>query len=253
MRTTHDFGWGPVPAHRRRDLLRSLVYGTLSNVSQPSPMQSIEVPDGSLLLDTDGKITAALLASLKGQLIGGRPIWGFIRYVSLYKVDTIRDVSPDEANLIIDNGYGFGLVQHCLAAPPGRGGWTASPQLGAAKGATAKAHADRVGYPTDSMLTYDNEDVESGDIAGEIGQWVSAIGPRPPLLYTGYSPGLTSRQLWALPEIHCYGGAAGSWDVDECGVAMRQGQTITLHGVEFDPNIAQADHRGRRVVFAKAA
>jgi hypothetical protein len=216
-------------------------------------MKSIVVPDGSVLLDTDGKITAAHIAAIKAYRYKGTPVAGIIRYVSLYQVSTGFDIDPAEAQLLLDNFEILGLVQHCLQAATGSTGWTASVALGGVKGAIAKKHADLVGYPTDSMVAYDDEDVADGDIAGEIGAWVANLG-RPPLLYTGFQPGLTPQQLWELPSVHCYWGAAGDWTVAECGVAMRQQYpSVNIGGVLFDVNVASADQKGRRVVFATSA
>ena len=215
-------------------------------------MKSIIVPDGSLLLDTTEKITAAMIPTIKAYRYNGKAVDGIIRYVSLYNVNTNYDISIDEAQLIVDNFEIFGLVQHCLAAPKGKATWTASAQLGSLKGLTAKRHADLVLYPDDSMLTYDNEDV-SGPAADEINAWVANVG-RPPLLYTGFCPGMTEQELYeALPDVHCYWGAAGAWNVAVRGVAMRQHQTVVIGGVGYDPNIAEADKLGGRIVFATAA
>lgn len=215
-------------------------------------MKSIEVPDGSLILDTDSKLTPAVIKAVAAYRDPqGRSVFGVERYVSIYQVNTLRDIDPNEAACILDMLPALGLVQHCLAAPPGKKVWTAVADLGTVKGQIAKKHADLVEYPSDSMLSYDNEDCD-GDVAGEIGNWVSEIG-RPPLLYTGFAPGLTSEELWELPTVHCYWGAAGTWGPTHCGVAMRQHYPgIVIGGVEFDWNIAQADALGRRVVLATA-
>lgn len=215
-------------------------------------MKSIVVADGSVLLDTTAKITPAHVQAIKAYRYNGKPVDGIIRYVSIYQVNTVYDIDPGEAQLIVDNFQYFGLVQHCLSASHGNATWTASAQLGSLKGLTAKRHADLVLYPDDSMLTYDNEDV-SGDASGEINAWVPNI-QRPALVYTGFCPGMTEQQLYNdLPDVHCYWGAAGAWNVAVRGVAMRQHQTITIGGVEYDPNVANADNKGGRVVFATAA
>lgn len=215
-------------------------------------MKSVVIPDGTLILDTDEHITPAMIAKIKAYTWNGKSVAGLIRYVSLYNVNTNGDISPDEASLIVDNFEYFGLVQHCLEAPKGSSTWTASSQMGALKGLTAKKHADLVGYPSDSMLAYDNEDC-SGDVAGEINAWVANSG-RPPLLYTGYAPGLTEQQLYEeLPNVHCYWGAWGIWNVAVRGIAMRQQRQVEIGGIYFDPNVANADHLGGRVVLATAA
>jgi hypothetical protein len=215
-------------------------------------MKSVVVADGSVLLDTTERITAAMLPAIKAYRFNGQPVAGILRYVSLYQVNENYDISPDESQLIVDNFQYFGLVQHCLRAQTGKSTWTASPQLGALKGLTAKGHADLVLYPDDSMLAYDDEDV-SGDIIGEINAWAANVG-RPSLVYTGYAPGMTEQELYdALPDVHAYWGAAGAWDVAVRGVCMRQHQTVVIGGVGFDPNIASADKLGGRAVLATAA
>lgn len=217
-------------------------------------MASITVPDDALILDTDMKLTTSVLQEVAAYRDPvGRSVFGIMRYVSLYKIDTAQDIDPYEANDIVSFVPGLGLVQHCLAPPSGAKVWTASAAQGLLKGRTAKAHADLVGYPGGSMLSYDNEDCD-GDVAGEIGAWVNEIATRPPLLYTGFSPGLTPDGLWRLPTIHCYWGAAGYWGPTHCGVAMRQHYPpIKIGGVEFDWNVAKADKMGRRILLATAA
>lgn len=214
-------------------------------------MKSFIVPDGTLLLDTNSKIFPHVIPSLLAfRDSAGRKIGGIIRYVSLYQVNTRGDIDPIEAQLIIDNFECLGLVQHCLAPPPGKKVWTAVASLGVLKGQTAKKHADLVGYPSDSMLSYDNEDCE-GDVAGEIDAWIAQIA-RPSLLYTGFCPGLTEQQLYER-NADAYWGAAGAWDVATSGVAMRQHYPeITIGGVSFDWNLATADKLGRRIVLATA-
>jgi hypothetical protein len=216
-------------------------------------MKSIVVPDGSLVLDTNAKLTAAVLAAVAAYRdADGRSVFGIERYVSLYTINTREDIDPVEADMILDHVPALGLVQHCLAAPPGKTVWTASVAQGLKKGQTAKQHADLVLYPDDSQLSYDNEDCD-GDVSGEINTWVDQIA-RPPLLYTGFAPGLTEQELYDLPDVHCYWGAAGAWNVAVCGVAMRQHYpAIVIGDIEFDVNIATADKLGRRVVLATAA
>jgi hypothetical protein len=215
-------------------------------------MRPIEVPDGSLVLDTNQKLTATVLADVAAYRDKeGRSVFGIERYVSLYTINTHGDIDPVEAGLILSHVPALGLVQHCLEPPKGKTVWTASVADGVKKGQTAKSHADLVAYPSDSQLSYDNEDCD-GDVSGEINAWVNQIA-RPPLLYTGFAPGLTEQELYDLPDVHCYWGAFGAWNVAVCGVAMRQGYpAITIGGVEFDVNIATADKLGRRVVLATA-
>jgi hypothetical protein len=217
-------------------------------------MKSVVVPDGSILLDTSQKLTASVIAAVKKMgTWNGMPIVGFIRYVSLYTINTNYDISTPESDLVLGSGYYLGLVQHCLEAPKGHTGWTASVQQGQLKGQTANNHANLIVYPSDSMLGYDDEDVESGDIAGEITTWVEQISPRPPLAYVGFAAGLNSAQLWALPSVHGYWKDAGPREVDNCGFMLEQQAQISIGGMPFDPNIARADKLGRRVVFAQAA
>ena len=216
-------------------------------------MKPIEVPDNSLVLDTDVPLSDAVLEEVAAYRDSeGRSVFAIIRYVSLYKINPVWDISLAEAGRILAHVPALGLVQHCLAAQPPAKGWTAAPKNGALKGAIAKQHADLVGYPSDSHLSYDDEDVSSGDIAGEISQWCAAIA-RPPCLYVGFAPGLSPDELWELPEIHIYWGAAGNWGPSTCGVAMRQHYPeIHIGHVPFDWNLATADKRGRRLVLATA-
>jgi hypothetical protein len=215
-------------------------------------MRSLVVPDGALLLDCDTKLSAAVLSEVAAyRSPQGRPVFGIERYVSIETIDLGRDIDPLEAQRILGAVPALGLIQHCLSAPAGQPTWTGSPARGAAAGAVAAQHADLVDYAADAMLGYDNEDC-SGDAAGDIDAWCRAQS-RPPLLYTGYAPGLTPQQLWERPMVHCYWGAPGAWSVAQCGVAMRQHYPgIVIGGVTFDWSLASADLLGRRVVLATA-
>lgn len=222
-------------------------------------MKSASIPDGTILLDTDGKITPAVLKAIlayRYELASGVlvPVGGIIRYASLFTINTTQDASPAEANMILGELPYFGMVQHCLAAPEGRTGWMASAAEGTKKGATAHAHADLVEYPTDSHLAYDDEDVEDGDISAEIEAWSEAIDPRPACNYVGYASGLTAEGQWLLSTVHVYWGAPGPWDVATCGFALRQQlKPVTIGGMQFDVNIASADKLGRRIILATAS
>lgn len=217
-------------------------------------MQPIVVPDGALVLDTDTKLTVADLEEVAMYVDPeGRRVFGIERYVSLGDPNFEADIDPVEAGNILTYVKALGLVQHCLAAPPGSRGWTASSALGAAQGAAAARHADLVGYVQAAMLAPDNEDIASGDAVGWANAWAIA-STWTTLLYTGFSPGMTPQQLYDLPDYHCYWGAAGAWDVAVCGVAMRQqAPSIKIGRVTYDVNIAQADRLGRRIVLATKA
>jgi hypothetical protein len=215
-------------------------------------VKSVVVPDGALVLDTSSKLTAATIAEVV-KYVGpnGQKPFGIFRYVSLYQVDFTHDIDPLEAARITGAGLALGLVQHCLAAPPGEKGWTATAQLGSIQGTCAGKHANLVGYPRDSMLAPDDEDIEAGDAVGWANAWEESANWDADLLYTGFAPGMTPEELYELPQFHCYWGAAGAWDVAVCGVAMRQHYpSVEIGGVAFDWNIASADKLGRRVVMA---
>jgi hypothetical protein len=217
-------------------------------------VKSIVVPDDSLILDCNTKLTAATLAEVV-KYVGpnGKKPFGIFRYTSLYKIDFTHDIDPLEAQRITGNGLALGLVQHVLAAPPGEKGWTATAQLGSVQGTTAAKHAGLVGYPEDSMLGLDDEDIEAGDAVGWANAWVEAAEPWPTLLYTGFSAGMTPEELYELPGIHAYWGAAGEWNVATRGVCCRQHYpSVEIGGVAFDWNIASADKLGGRLVLACA-
>ena len=60
-------------------------------------------------------------------------------------------------------------------------------------------------------------------------------------MYVGFASGLTEEQLWEIPGVHCYWGAAGAWNVARCGVAMRQQYPeVMIVGMQFDVNVANA-------------
>lgn len=214
-------------------------------------MRPIIVPDGSLILDTDQKLTIAQIKAIAKTTYQGRKPFGIFRYLSLYQINTKADLDPEEASAITGEGLALGAVQHALDP-----GWTASAQLGQTLGTVALRHAQLVGLPETMHISQDDEG------AGNSGTpvrdcyiaWnaVLAGGIFAPLQYVGYKPGLTPEELYDIPNVHGYWGAPGAV-VATRGFFLRQGLTITLPGLgQFDPNDAHADALGGRLIMAAA-
>jgi hypothetical protein len=216
------------------------------------PRSVVEVPDGSLVVDTSARLSAAQAAALAAASWQGRPVVGVIRYVGLSSIPWPGDVSAAELDAILDAGLLLGLVQHCRRPDPGSATWhTTGAPMGSQDGAAAVSCARRAGYLAGCHLACDLEDCGSSAalVTEHVEAWadeVSAAGYLP-LLYVGFCAGLDADQLYALPGFAAYWCDAGPRAVSVRGFCLRQHATVSLAGLGVDPDVASADALGGRL------
>jgi hypothetical protein len=207
-----------------------------------------EAPD-CFAVDTDSRITAALARAVAATelTVGGvvgKPR-GIGRYVSLHEPESVSDLTPEEMQVVWDEGLALWVFQHVLYP-----GWTASAQLGADLGGKARENARAIGYAPGCHVFVDVEGTSSvGEPVAEfVNAWAAEMAEGfPPGFYRGFQSGLSADQAYEMiPNVHVYAKAWGPWDV-ECGCALEQQRQMAIGGAYFDPQIVKADKRGRRI------
>jgi len=203
-----------------------------------------EAPDG-LSIDTSSPITPELAQKIASTSLLGQRITGCAQYVGLEE-NGAWDINRDRLVGILGAGLGLWLVQHALAP-----GWHATGQLGAQLGNAARRNALLVGYASGAHLALDLEGCASvgQPVIDYVSAWCEAVRDDfEPLLYVGYSTGLTAQQLYeAFPAIHCYWSDAGPRQVSTRGFAMKQHSEMHCCGIQVDPDTMGQDLLGGRL------
>jgi glycoside hydrolase-like protein len=205
--------------------------------------------------DCSAKLSPDMAQNLaRAHLKNGNKI-GFVwRYVSLntqpdgsgrYPVD----IDPEERDGILNAGLTLLLVQH-VNYP----GWYASALNGAAHGKAAANHAAWIEYPKGAHIAVDLEGVSSQDTPKQVAEYINAwcravlAAGYKPVVYVGYSCGLTPEQLWELPLVDRYWSDFGTREVANRGFCMVQKPEEQLAGIKIDPDQAMADKLGGTLV-----
>lgn len=207
-------------------------------------------------IDLSAKLSPTSIRNLAASMLPApisQPISFVWRYVPLPGNDPRGDIDAEELAAWLDAKNALGnriallLVQHCRA-----GLWTPSAQQGQLDGQHAAEWAQKVGYLADCHIAMDDESVQAPqgvpvDVAmrAHAIAWCSAIRTGGvPVIYEGFSPGLTPDEEYALPNVDRYWGAFGPWNVSTRGVCCKQGIGIRLAGVDVDPDHAFPDKLG---------
>jgi hypothetical protein len=175
---------------------------------------------------------------------------GCIRYFPLNSSDVPGCLTALELQVLISAGLAVAGVQH-VDSPP----WSPTAALGSAHGQYAVAHAKTIGYPAGGPIYCDLEEVAAGTTAQQVidycTNWYNEITNAGFFagLYCGWNIVLTAKQLYDLP----YKSYWKSYNYDN-GVATRGFQLIqktqqTIHGILYDPDIAQTDELGDLPIF----
>ena len=187
-----------------------------------------------------GILTDEQLVKMKATKLpnGQLPVflWG---YVPLPGNTSRWDMTGPRMRAACDIGWIVLLVQHCRS-----GAWLASAEEGTADGQHAAEYAAAQGYPTDCHLTVDDESIRNPgpDAIAHMTAWAKQWPT--PMVYEGFSPGLSPQQEYELPNVQAYWGAYGPWNVATRGVRCRQGLQIVHAGVGVDPDFASPDAMG---------
>jgi hypothetical protein len=202
--------------------------------------------DRTLGFDCNQVLTPAQVAAFLAD--GYKFVFRYIPRVAR----AIYDLTPDEAQMILDAGMGLGIVQHVAGE-----GWDALADKGRLYGSTAAAQATELGFPKGMCVWCDLEGVDATDSDEQViaycDEWhrmVNGAGYNAGL-YVGWRTLLSGAQIHDLPFRHYW--SAFNLNIDEVptvrGVQIKQGREKVAHGVKFDPDVASADLIGERAWF----
>lgn len=141
-----------------------------------------------------------------------------IRYVPRLELSTNPigsngDITPEEANHILDSGLALFLVQH-VSNP----GWVATGPKGMRYGKNAAVYAANCGFPPGMNIFLDLEEVSSASPANDIkdfcNEWFDALIDfgYVPGVYVGSKNGLNAQQLFSGTKFEHYWHAASEAD-----------------------------------------
>ena len=198
--------------------------------------------------DTDVKLTPAACQRLAASVYGGKSFTFAIRYVH-HGPAPREDLDSDELHVLLGSGFTVLAVQH-PRAPENN---VLSAELGTSDGEWAVRNATAAGYVTPAggspiCLVVDIEGVKNpgAAVSAYLVEWcrvVGAAGYRP-AVYHGFDPGLSPEELYAIPNVDRYWAAYGPWTVAKRGDCCKQHTTVTIAGVELDPDYAFPDAEG---------
>jgi hypothetical protein len=164
-------------------------------------------------------------------------------------VEPSYDLTPEEAENILDSGLALMAVQHVRA-----GYWTANTELGTSDGTMAGKNAQYVGFPSGVNIWCDLEAVDpktsSADVISYCNTWANAVSSFGyiPGLYVGYECDLTSQQLAALNFKSFWKSQSNVPNVGGIGFQMIQLYPETsINGIKVDFDVTQSDFKGNTV------
>jgi hypothetical protein len=212
--------------------------------------QLYDTPDNARGIDCNTPIDARIAATLITQ--GYKFAHRYVRRAAA----NARDLSADEANIILAAGLGISVVQHVTSATS----WVPSPSDGTRYGETAAAEVERLGFPSGSMIACDLEGVTPGTthqiVMDYARAWYAAVQAAGflPELYVGWHCGLTPAELYDLPFTRYWGAYNLNTDEEPAvrGLCMKQRAATPadgIMGIPFDVDIARADRKGDRAVM----
>jgi hypothetical protein len=170
-----------------------------------------------------------------------------IRYAPRHLDTFPYNLTNPEMNRILNAGLALMVVQHVAAD-----NWEPTDELGKQYGEYCAEYCTKtVVLPKGVSVWLDLEMVKPGtpiaDTISYCTEWYNAVNAAGylPGLYCGYQPGLSAEELYKNLPFTAYWKA---YNYDD-GVATRgfqviQGIAKMLNGIQFDPNIIQADNLG---------
>lgn len=214
-------------------------------------MRVVPIPFGAKILDTDTKLTPAMIKALLALVDAqGRPlgIAGFGRYVSIGSPSKM-DLDPDEVKAITDAGAGVYGIQHVRY-----GGWLPSAQMGVQDGHAAASNMAYASLLSGCTCACDLEGVAPGSDPSLTSDWANgwwtSAQAFTPELYVGDQNNLNAAQLFAL-RFHLYWGSGSivptpahrgfwKWQVPP----LDQTLATPLGPFKYDLNIVGRDRLG---------
>jgi hypothetical protein len=181
---------------------------------------------------------------------------GVARYVPFAGLSRLGCISAEEIETIAAAGLQCVLVSHVRGTPAGNFHWHPSAFSGSADAGAAVDCAADAGYPQGAHIFLDLEGISDGaaQTAAYAQDWqhaVIAAGYKAGLYY-GFDCPLDANAKYLLPG-DCYWSAPGQGTVATRGVAIRQGQEVTIAGVSFDADVVASDLLGGLPLVAAAS
>lgn len=201
------------------------------------------VPSGSWGIDLSTKLEPDAIRKVVAEPLYGHQIRFVWRYCPLPGNNPAWDLDAEEMGHWLDAGPIVLLVQHCRA-----GSWQAFGTRGMKDGQCASAYAQSIGYPAGACIALDLESVSNtgDDVAAHCNEWSAAVRSigYVPVVYVGFSCGLTSDELFHKLTAELYWSDAGHRTVSVRGVCCSQYPQTQLAGVNVDPDHAFVDALG---------
>ena len=176
-----------------------------------------------------------------------------IRYLSRSTSQGSGDLSPAEANNILQAGLALMSVQHVAAE-----GWVPSASLGTTNGTNAANNAKSVGFPPGVNVWLDLEGVASGTAAQTVTDyctnWYNAVAASGyvPGIYVGANCILNGTQLYDLPFQHYWQSLSTVPAIPVRGYQMVQsGVSALVNGISIDKDVTQTDQQGGTALWLK--
>lgn len=174
-----------------------------------------------------------------------------LRYLSRGTPQASGDLSPAEANNILNGGLALMPVQHVSAE-----GWVPTAALGSTYGSNAATNAQAIGFPPGVNVWLDLEGVASGTSSQAIidycTNWYEAVADAGyvPGIYVGANCGLSGNQLYDLPFQHYWQSLSNVPSIPNRGYQMVQsGVADPVNGVSIDQDLTETDNEGGTVLW----
>lgn len=216
---------------------------------------SIEkAPAGLLGFDCASKLTPSIIQKFVSDPDDFKYC---LRYLSLSDQKVSVDLSPQEAEDILDAGLALSPVQRVRLS-----GWVATGALGTTTGDNAAKNAKFIGFPSGVNVWLDLEGVKAGTPAASVtaycNNWFDEVAKKGyiPGIYVGSGAILNGSQLAALKFEHYW--KSGSTVPDIPGRGYQLIQTIpnpplgeARHGITIDFDRTRTDDKGDQVLWLK--
>jgi hypothetical protein len=215
----------------------------------------------------DGHVVTPTADSIRGfdanERIGPKTAAAFhkhgyrfcLRYIRRDPVND-HDLSPEEANVILQAGLALMPVQHVQSEKS----WIPTPKKGTQFGKTGAGDAERIGVPPGVTVWCDLEGVKVGTPAEQVieycNNWHAAVAAAGyvPGLYVGFRAGMSAKQLFHDLRFTHYWGAF-NLNSDEVpvvrGLQMKQkvakpADKVPGSDVKFQVDVIRTDALGGR-------
>ncbi|WP_431822306.1 glycoside hydrolase domain-containing protein [Burkholderia sp. F1] len=206
---------------------------------------TISIPTGSVGFDHSGsRLTSQQAADY------AKDYKFCLRYIPNPLSSGATDLTKEEADIILASGLWLGAVQHCCAESK-NAQFEPTPDMGTEWGLLAAQQAAKAGLTAGTTVWLDLEGVKAGtavaDIVGFCNNWFAQVtlAGFASGVYVGFSPGLSSDQLYSqLTTQHYWRGASNVPDVAHRGYQLIQKIVTDAGGNEIDVDHAQNDNPG---------